>query len=285
MEIVKIPDIFLEEDEVDTSQEIILYNYQSSVNQIKNKVSLSCNLFSFVIQGIKEVSNTNKQSQITASEFLVLKTGNCLMTEHISKNNKYNSLLLFFENKILSDFITKYKLKKTGTVTDSGFLTLNVDAFVSNYVHSLILLSQNEKVISKDLLYIKFEELMMYLLDCYGDQILNFFINNTLRNQDIHFKQIVETNISKRLTIDELAFLCNMSISTFKRRFQEFYDISPSKWFQNKRLENAKYLLDTMNYDPSEVYHKAGFENLSSFTQAFKKAYNITPKKYKSLKN
>ncbi|MEM9024275.1 MAG: AraC family transcriptional regulator, partial [Bacteroidota bacterium] len=87
------------------------------------------------------------------------------------------------------------------------------------------------------------------------------------------------------LTLEELAFLCNMSISTFKRHFQQIYEVAPSRWFREKRLQRAEYLLRVQHQKPSEVYREVGFENLSSFTQAFKKHFGTTPKKYQAAQH
>ena len=73
-----------------------------------------------------------------------------------------------------------------------------------------------------------------------------------------------------------------MSVSTFKREFEKYYSESPIKWFQNKRLEYAHYLL-SQEKSPSEVYFEAGYENLSSFSQAYKTKYGVTPKHHKLI--
>jgi AraC-like DNA-binding protein len=62
-----------------------------------------------------------------------------------------------------------------------------------------------------------------------------------------------------------------MSVSTFKRNFEEF-QTSPFDGFK-KRLEHT-YLLQTKKMRASDVYEEIGFENLSSFVQAYKKIWN-----------
>jgi AraC-like DNA-binding protein len=94
------------------------------------------------------------------------------------------------------------------------------------------------------------------------------------------FVQTVETNWMSKLSLKELAFLCNMSVSTFKREFQKHYAESPMKWFQNKRLEYAHQLLYKEQKSSSEIYLEVGYENLSSFIQAYKLKYGITPKQH-----
>jgi AraC-like DNA-binding protein len=59
-----------------------------------------------------------------------------------------------------------------------------------------------------------------------------------------------------------------MSVSTFKRNFDKEFQTSPIRWFQEKRLEHAAYLLQTKKM--RLMYEEIGFENLSSFVQAYK---------------
>ena len=71
-----------------------------------------------------------------------------------------------------------------------------------------------------------------------------------------------------------------MSVSTFKRKFEKHYTESPVKWFQNKRLEYAHHLLYKQQKSSSEIYLEVGYENLSSFIQAYKSKYGVTPKQH-----
>ena len=66
---------------------------------------------------------------------------------------------------------------------------------------------------------IKFEELMLYLLEKYPEEILSFISPIKVDFNDVDLRKIIETNITSNLSLSDLAFLCNISLSTFKRRF------------------------------------------------------------------
>ncbi|MEM9929492.1 MAG: helix-turn-helix transcriptional regulator, partial [Bacteroidota bacterium] len=78
----------------------------------------------------------------------------------------------------------------------------------------------------------------------------------------------------------ELAFLCNMSLSTFKRAFARHFNTTPGKWFLEQRLAHARYLLVTQRQRPSDIFMSVGYDNLTNFIQAFRKQYGKTPKQY-----
>lgn len=77
-----------------------------------------------------------------------------------------------------------------------------------------------------------------------------------------------------------MAFLCHMSTSTFKRRFSEIYHTTPQKWLLTRKLEMAAELLRSSEESPSGVYLKVGYQNHSSFSQAFRNHFGNTPSDY-----
>lgn len=94
----------------------------------------------------------------------------------------------------------------------------------------------------------------------------------------------METNIVSNVSVEELAFLCNISLSGFKRHFLRIYGTSPSKWILQRRMEIARELLQHYHGKPSEVYHKVGYANHSSFTKSFKQMFGVTPKEFQAEK-
>jgi AraC-like DNA-binding protein len=129
------------------------------------------------------------------------------------------------------------------------------------------------------LLEVKFEELMIYLKETQGTDFIFSLIPNG-DSQFQNFMDIVETNKLNKLTVKELSFLSNMSVSKFKREFEKHFKNSPSKWFQDKRLEHSAFLLKTKSKRPSDIFEEIGYENLSNFIQAFKSKFGMTPKQY-----
>ena len=147
------------------------------------------------------------------------------------------------------------------------------------FVNSILDISKLSTAIQKNILDAKFDEIMLYLIEVKGVDFLYSLISNS-DDQTQKFIQIIESNTLNKLTLKELSFLSNMSVSTFKREFEKHFHSSPSKWFQEKRLEHSAFLLKNKSKRPSDIFEEIGYENLSNFIQAFKNKFGVTPKQY-----
>jgi len=266
----------------DNGDSITILSYQSSHNNVKSRITLNQNLFSFLLAGTKTVNYSDKNALIDNTQFLLLSAGNCLMSEKTApENSTYKSILFFFDNSELANFFIKHTLDSNTNkhYTEEPFIVFKLDSFIHNFLHSLELML-TEKPISKAMRALKLEELMLYLCDKYPKEIIRIRTAVFENQEDITIRKAVTANIGNNITTDELAFLCNMSLSTFKRKFSKLYGAPPNKWFLQQRMELAAALLRNGNEKPSDIYYKVGYENHSSFTHSFKQTFGLTPSEY-----
>lgn len=258
---------------------VFTHDYRSTSSAEKSKVQLTQNILSFLLDGTKELIHAGTSTKIQNDHFLLIRSGNCLMTEHTSSTNQYRSLLLFFDDSHLLRALEKYPVKKDFPRETLPFMAFEYDPYIRHFVQSVLELDRMQPAMKQVLLHTKCEEILLYLIQRNGpESMLSFF--GTTGEQEARFKTVVENNVQNHLSIEELAFLCNMSVSTFKRAFQKQYAASPIKWFQEKRLEHAAFLIEHKNHRPSDLYLETGYESLSSFIQAFKKKFGTTPKQF-----
>ena len=278
MKTITLPD----ELNLNPSLSIGVYNYESHQEISKQQILLNKNTFSFLQEGTKEVFFDNSSYSINNDQFLLMKSGHCLMTEKLSNVAEYyRSVLFFFSNEDVLKFIRKFELNPSDSDTFYSTYSFNYDSFIKRFVDSLLDISKLSKSIQKNILDAKFNEIMLYLIEFKGVNFLYSLISNS-DNQNQKFIQIIESNKLNKLTIKELSFLSNMSVSTFKREFEKHFHSSPSKWFQEKRLEHAAFLLKNKTKRPSDIFEDIGYETLSNFIQAFKVKFGVTPKQYET---
>ena len=80
-------------------------------------------------------------------------------------------------------------------------------------------------------------------------------------------------------SVNELCEKFFISRSSLYRAFRDELDITPSKYIENRRLSNAKKLLE-QGESVQAASEKSGFPDYSHFISLFKKRFGITPKKY-----
>ena len=257
--------------------DLFVYDFKMSNDVVKSKVNLSMNMFSFLQIGKKEVHFAGTSVSVNKDQSLLLKKGNWLWTELLDTDITYNCKLLFFSEKILKDFLDKHLSKniKDKAAKQRPYFIIGNDAYITSYLNSLSSISSAPPIFMENLLSLKFEEVMLYLLQKYGRKF-ETYLYSLVGSDYSTFKNMIEITVQSNLKLEEIAFLCNMSLSTFKRHFINEYKVSPGKWFQEKRLQTAKELLQNGS-KASNVYSDLGYNNLSNFSQAFKNKFGISP--------
>ncbi len=92
----------------------------------------------------------------------------------------------------------------------------------------------------------------------------------------------ISANLDQKLTVDQLSDIANFSRFHFHRQFSTFMGISIYKFIQGLRLKKASYqLFYHRDIQITNIALEAGFENLESFSRAFKKYFSQTPSEFR----
>ncbi|HLV39942.1 AraC family transcriptional regulator [Xanthomarina sp.] len=274
MPIENIPEIYL--DNKKEKPDLFVYDFKMTSNVVKSKVNLGMNMFSFLQVGKKQVHFAGTAVAVNKDQSLLLKKGNWLWTELLDTEAIYYCKLFFFSEKRLLEFLEKHTENKVVVTNEEPYFIIRNDAYITSYLNSLSTISDAPAVFMENLLSVKFEELMLYLIQKYGKKF-ELYLYSLIISEGSAFKKTVESKIHSNLKLEEIAFLCHMSLSTFKRNFIKEYKTSPGKWLQDKRLQKAKRLLEEGICKPSELYMEFGYNNLSNFSIAFKNKFGISP--------
>lgn len=281
MDITNFPEDLFENNYTDTS-DLQIANYEVYKHVSKNKINLNKNVFSFLLDGQKDIHFSNDIVSINPAQSLLLASGNFLTTEIVGANS-YSCLLFFFSQKNINDFLLKYghlfnpnDLNKSAA--SSPYFLMEKDSFIIHFINSIKQIYGLNQTISQKIMELKFQEIMLYLADKYGQSFFVYLHSLLINERELSFKMVIEKNLYTSLNIEEVAFLCNMSLSTFKRKFTQLHQESPGKWFQLKRLNKAKKILLNNEATPSEIYMDFGYDSLSNFSTAFKNEFGYSPK-------
>lgn len=276
MHVFTIPDALLGKDK--DSANIIFYLREKGPDQIKLKLNYAQNMICFMLKGRKELIDGTKHYSMNHEQIGLVPSGNMLMNERVTLKEEFESLLLFFSNEFLAEFLRKYEINvEIKDYDQPPVLVFPKDEYLVTFQRSMKILEHDFK--KRTFRIAKLEEILLYLLEKHPGQTRGFISSSILKNQHNPLTEVIQNHKYDNLSSEELAFLCNMSLSTFKRRFYEVYKTSPRKYVVAAKMKKAEMLLQHRKR-PSEIYFELGYENQSSFTTEFKKHFGVTPTVY-----
>lgn len=90
-------------------------------------------------------------------------------------------------------------------------------------------------------------------------------------------RTFVAEHLFEPFTMAELARACHASESTLLRAFRRGTGETPAAYLRNRRLDEAFQLLKSGRYTASEVALRVGYGQLSAFTAAFRRRFEVPP--------
>lgn len=125
---------------------------------------------------------------------------------------------------------------------------------------------------------------LLYFLNCRAhDDISGAFrqgekLKNAINHIHAEFRQ-------GQISISELASMCAVSETYFRRLFRLIYGTSPAQYIIDLRLEYAAQLLCSGLYTVGEVSNRSGFGDPKYMSKLFKKRFGVSPKNYAHQKS
>lgn len=93
--------------------------------------------------------------------------------------------------------------------------------------------------------------------------------------------QFFHKNYHTEININEYAAAHHMSVSWFIRGFKEYTDSTPTQYILSLRISNAQILLETTDYNITEIAEIVGYENPLYFSRLFKKQVGVSPSDFR----
>ena len=106
-------------------------------------------------------------------------------------------------------------------------------------------------------------------------------IQNEIERATHYFNE----NYNKPLNIDEYAESRYMSTCWFIRSFKQILKVTPMQYILSLRMVNAKNLLETTEYNISEIAESVGYDNALYFSRLFHKHTGVSPSEYRKMRS
>ncbi|QRR02951.1 AraC family transcriptional regulator [Dyadobacter sandarakinus] len=262
-------------------QDMTFVAYRNEVYPSKYDVFFEEHAVIVVLEGEKKFTSPTQEVHVEKGDILFIQRGFYLMSESI--NESYKSLVFFFDEKLLKEFVglhpELFNLEGTKTVYENPILLLQSDENFEKFIQSVFPYFRSRTSLKNHFLRLKFQELLLHLLELDNSKQLRHILYSLYKGEKVDLSFLMNSYYLKPLTLNELARLSGRSLSAFKRDFQDEFSTSPALWLKNKRLDYADFLLRNSTKNVSEISTDIGYESVSHFIKTYKEKYGTTPKR------
>lgn len=125
----------------------------------------------------------------------------------------------------------------------------------------------------------------MFLINRHSDSQNSYAtFNSPTQHGDVQIKRAqayVEQNLSRALSIAELAKRCATSQRSLIRRFKAATGYTPIEYVQQVKIEAAKTHLEKSDSSIEQIAQQVGYLDVPSFRKLFKRVVGLTPSDYR----
>ncbi len=224
-----------------------------------------------------------EQSALSTGESVLLKCGSYFadILKRIG-NDRHEILVFHLYPEVIRDIYRHELPSFAKQAIKPGFISkLIPEDTVAKFVDSLSFYFENPSLVSDELLELKIKELILLLVQTRNaGSILDLFAQLFTPRQ-VSLREVVQNHLFTGLSVDDLAKLCNMSVSTFKRSFQDVFSDSPANYIKRQRLEKARELLQLSTYTITEIAFETRFNDAAHLSRSFKAAFHCSPSAFR----
>jgi len=164
---------------------------------------------------------------------------------------------------------------------DYNITQVQIDGLLNNFKDSINMLLDNPELADETLIKTKLKEFVLLVSKTQNAPSQLDFLSAMFKKDHSEFKKTILNNLYSNLSINEFAYLCGMSLSTFKRMFKKVFKDSPKKYIAKMKLEKASKLLASKELRISDIVYDCGFETISTFNRSFKTYFGKSPTEYR----
>jgi AraC family transcriptional regulator len=252
---------------------LLRYHYEPA-DATKNHLELRfclignmyCSKFQNECNQCKAHLSRNCEARMESVDFISFAFSSSVLEQFVKWRKGGDTL----SEKILS---FKHPSSFTQTITLCGKTRVMLEGLLNhNYSDSLENIFVNAQT----------QMLLLTTLDCMDDKELNvinckFLSNEADREKVIKAREILLEQIGEPITIKQLSRKVAMNECYLKKGFKEMFGTTIFDFYQNQRMEHARYLLYEKGLSVTEVSDILGYSSISHFSTAFKKQTGLKP--------
>ncbi|MFT3705904.1 MAG: AraC family transcriptional regulator [Agriterribacter sp.] len=232
----------------------------------------------YQIAGMLILSDGSKEYNLGVGSLRLVRRNQLIKFEKIPpENGEFKSLTIYLDQAALKKISLDDGLSAMHKQNAKPVTEIKTTPLLKSYIDSLLVYHQTNSLNSEQLIELKVKEGILLLLQT--DPELKNILFDFNDPHKIDLEAFMNKNFHFNVHLDRFAYLTGRSLATFKRDFEKIFDSTPGRWLQQKRLQEAHYLIKKKRKTASDIYLDLGFEDLSHFSYAFKKQFGEAPSK------
>jgi AraC-like DNA-binding protein len=242
---------------------------------------ISNHVVSVILAGEQVIRTYDEQTiRVKAGDILFIPRGVYYVSDLLPEDGPFSSMLFYFNDRLVQEFLSESDLTDFNRHAVPSHLQLRLSAPVEFFIHSLINIYDNHGIKNKQFLDLKMLEMLHLLNQMTGEQRFADFLFQLSLPKKRNIRSFMEKNYDKPLKIEDYAYLTGRSVSTFRRDFKHYFELTPQKWLKERRLDKALSILHERELSVGELAMEVGYEHVSHFIKEFKKKVGMSPKQY-----
>lgn len=189
----------------------------------------------------------------------------------------YQTIVIRLKEELLRQIALEEQIPVMQKYTGPSNVVIPANDFLHGFFQSIIpyVRHPEQQQLVQALGLIKVKEAVRLLLHTMPG--LRQFLFDFSEPHKMDLEKFMQTSYHFNVPVEKFAELTGRSLAAFKRDFQKTFGMAPRQWLQEKRLTEARHLIERKHSKPSAIYLDLGFESLSHFSHAFKKKFGKAP--------
>ncbi|WP_051477679.1 helix-turn-helix domain-containing protein [Aquimarina pacifica] len=239
--------------------------------------------FIYFKNGNTKLLSSEHNTEIRGKEAILLKCGSNFL-EILQKNNdeELETIVIHLFPELIKE-IYKNEIPTTIIKRTNSEQSIKISSndLITKFIDSLEFYFENPTLVNNDLLELKVKELLLLLIQTNYIDSVQQLITDLYSTKAIKLNEVIALHTFSNLSVQELAKLCNMSLSSFKRAFRNFFNDSPNNYINTQKINKAKELLLVSELSISDIAYETGFNDPQYFTRLFKKRIGLSPTEFR----
>lgn len=244
----------------------------------KEKVAfLEHNTLVMQVAGRFTLETANGSISMEAGEMLLIQKNQLAeITKTPLDGGDYQTIVISLQEDLLRKIALEEQIEMGRKYSGPSNILIPGNDFLRAFFQSVLpYVHHPEEKVTKAVGILKVKEAMYLLLNTMPE--LKELLFDFSEPYKIDLEKFMLRNFHYNIPVEKFARLTGRSLAGFKRDFQKIFGIAPRQWLLEKRLAEARHLIEKKNKKPSAIYLDLGFESLSHFSHSFKKRFGKAP--------